>query len=336
MKAAIVTGERTFTIRDVPDPVPVDDEVVIEVKCCGICGSDLHLFKKGVPIGAGHEFSGDIVEVGKSAKGWKVGDRVTVEPRIACNECFWCREDRIGLCDAFYSTLLEYSGAFATYAKTRCGQLHNIPDDMSYEHAALVEPTACSLHAVRMAGIENGDVVAILGLGSIGQIVARLLKHSGAGAVYASEISSSRMELAREFVDEVIDAGTVNPADRIMELTSGEGANVVYECAGSISSTQDSIAAARKGGTVVIAGICFDWAELPLSTIVLRELIVKGAVIYKREEYPAALDIIRNKEIDLDSMLTGKMGLEDINEAFERASRGEGGKVLIIPSERRP
>jgi len=329
MRAAVLEDKEKFAIREVPDPVPDRDEVLIKVKYCGICGSDLHIFREGAGVGPGHEFSGDIVDIGTEVKGWKTGDRVVVEPVISCGECHWCKRGEIGLCEQYYVALLEYKGSFSTYVKARYDRLYRLPGDMSYEDAALVEPTTCGVHAVRLSGMEEGGVVAVLGLGPIGQLVARVARAWGAGAVYAVEISPSRIELARSASDEVIDARAVNPVERILELTHGTGADVVFECAGSVLTTQQSIAVVRKGSTVVIAGICFEPVELPISTVMLNGITIKGSICFSEGEFASAFDLVKDGKVDVAPLVTCKIPLEDINEAFAKALRGEGGKILI-------
>jgi 2-desacetyl-2-hydroxyethyl bacteriochlorophyllide A dehydrogenase len=331
MKAAVLQGKGKFTIEEVPEPVLDKDEVLIKVQYCGICGSDLHVFKEGAGVGFGHEFSGDIVGMGSDVKGWKLGERVAVDPVVSCDECFWCKRGELGLCEQYFIALVEYKGAFATYAKAKYYNLHKLPRGLSYEEGAIIEPTTCALHATKVAGMQKGDVVAVLGLGPIGQLVARVAKASGAKAVYASEVSQLRLEMARGAVDEVIDAKVTNPVERILELTDGRGPDIVFECAGAVATTQQSIALVRKGGTVVIVAICFEQVELPVSNINLRGLTVKGSMCFSPGEYAAALKLIKNRKIDVAPLLRRKMPLAKINEAFEMALRGEGGKILIKP-----
>jgi (R,R)-butanediol dehydrogenase/meso-butanediol dehydrogenase/diacetyl reductase len=331
MKAAVLKGKRKFVIEQVPEPVLDKDDVLIKVQYCGICGSDLHVFKEGAGVGFGHEYSGDIVGMGSDVKGWRIGERVAVDPLFTCGECFWCRRGELGLCEQYFVALLEYKGAFATYAKANYQQLYRLPRGMSYEEGTIIEPTTCALHAIQVAGMQKGDVVAVLGLGPIGQLVARVAKASGAGAVYASEVSRPRLEMAGDAVDEVIDVAVTNPVDRILELTGGKGPDIIFECAGTVETTQQSVALVRKGGTVVIVAICFETVELPVSNINLRGLIIKGSMCFAPGEYAAAFKLIKNKRIDVKPLLRRKMPLAKINEAFEMALRGEGGKILIKP-----
>ncbi len=332
MKEAILEGKKHFVVKEVPEPSLEEDEVLIKVHFCGICGSDLHTYIEGIPARYGHEFSGDIVKVGAGVEGWQVGDRVTVESISSCGKCRWCLSGRMELCDTFYDTWGNRAGGFATYTKAKAGILHRIPESVSYEAAALTEPTAVALHAVRLSRMGPGDTVAVLGLGPLGQIVARLAKASGAVAVYASEVSGSRLDLAQGAVDEVIDARAVNPVERIHQLTHGRGADVVFETAGAAITVHQSLAAVRKGGTIVMVGVSMQLVDnLPSSNIVLNELTIKGAMCYLPGEYAMALDLIASKRINISPLITAIMPLDEINAAFEMAVTGEGGKILIAP-----
>jgi (R,R)-butanediol dehydrogenase/meso-butanediol dehydrogenase/diacetyl reductase len=328
----MVEGELKLAVREVAEPTPGEHEVLIRVRYCGICGSDVHRYRLGAALGIGHEFSGDTVEVGRNVTGLQVGDRVAVEPHHSCGECFWCRQGaEIGLCEEFYAGIERYEGAFRTYVKARDHQVHKLPDHLPYEHAALIEPTTIALHAVRLSGMKEGDVIAVLGLGPIGQLVARVARALGAGKVYATEASKSRIELAREVADEVVDVTAGNPVDRILELTHGRGADAVFECAGSVSAAQQSVAVARKGGTIVVVSICFDWVELPFTSIALKGLTLKGFVCWSPGEYASALNLIADGRVDVAPLVTCQMPLDDIVQAFEQAMRAEGGTILISP-----
>jgi (R,R)-butanediol dehydrogenase/meso-butanediol dehydrogenase/diacetyl reductase len=331
MRAAVLEDRRTLVIRDVAAPVLDPDEVLIKVRYCGICGSNLHIYVEGIGIGLGHEFSGDIVEVGSGVDGWAVGDRVAVNPRVPCRECYWCRRGEVGLCDNLYLTATRHQGAFATYAKAKVVQLYPLPDEFTYEEGTLVEPTACALHAIRLSGMKVGDVVAVLGLGPIGQLTARLAKLSGAKAVYASEISPSRVELATDVVDRVINPKNADPVDSIRDLTGGRGPDVVFECAGTVETTQESIALARRGGTIILPGLCFEAVETSFLDVVLKGLSLRGSLAWSVGEFAMAFDLIKNRSLEVAPLVTDRFPLADINQAFEKALNGEGGKILVQP-----
>jgi threonine dehydrogenase-like Zn-dependent dehydrogenase len=313
MREAQVVSERKFAVRRAPKPVLDKDEVLIKVRCCGICGSDLHTYILGMPGRYGHEYAGDIVAVGSDVKDWKTGDRVTAESASSCNECYYCIQGDMGLCETFLERWGASAGGFATFTKTKCQQLHKLPSGLSYEEASLAEPTAVALHAVHLSGIRTGDVVAVLGLGPIGQLVARLARISGAKAVYASETSKSRIKLAKGAVDEVIDAQKVDPAVRILGLTGGRGPDMVFECAGAVAPTMQAMTMTRKG------------------SIALRELTIKGSMLFNPGEFGVALSLIAGKKIDVAPLITDVFPLNRINEAFKKATSSEGGKILVKP-----
>ena len=332
MKAAMVEDIHKVLVKDVRKPTIGGDEVLIKVQYCGICGSDIHRYRLGAPLGIGHEFSGDVVEIGSGVKNLEVGDRVAVEPHRTCGECAWCkRGDEIGLCEKFYEWIEKYEGAFRTYVKTKYFQAYKLPDDLSYEHAALIEPTAVALYAVQLSEMQEGDVIAVLGLGPIGQLVTRVAKALGAKAVYATERIRSRLDLAKGAADEIIDINKIDPVERILELTDDIGPDIVIECAGTVSSAQQSIALARKGGTIVTLAICFDWVSIPFTSIALKGLTIKGYVCWKPGTYAAALDLINDKKIDVAPLIECKMRLDDIAEAFDQVEKCEGGTILIKP-----
>ncbi|MEE8471126.1 MAG: zinc-binding dehydrogenase [Dehalococcoidia bacterium] len=331
MREAILEGKRRFVVREVPEPAPDEDEVMIRVRYCGICGSDLITYVHGVPARYGHEYAGDVVEVGKGVKRWKPGDRVAAECIGSCGECYWCLRGEVGLCENFDLAWSQSAAGFATYTRVKCNRLHQLPPHVSYEEAAVVEPTAVALHAVRLSGMGMGDVVAVLGLGPIGQLVARLARISGAGAIYAAEASQSRIDLANGIVDEVIDVNTGDAVARIRELTGGRGPDVAFECAGAVSTTQQAVSLVRKGGTVLIVGVCINPVEMPAGSIALRELTIKGSMVFGAGEYATALNLVADKKIDVAPLITSVMPLDEINEAFEKAVEGVGGKILIEP-----
>lgn len=331
MRAAILEDRRKLVVKDTLIPVIETDEVLIKVEFCGICGSDLHIYAEGIGIGLGHEFSGEIVEMGSEVEGWEIGDRVVVNPRLPCLECYWCKRGEVGLCDELFLRTTRRQGAFATYTKANHVQLYRLPDGLTFEEGTMVEPTACALHAVGISGMQRGDVVAVLGLGPIGQIVARLTKIYGAKAVYATEISRSRMELARDVVDLVINPSEADPIDSILDVIEGVGPDIVFECAGDIESTRESIALVRRGGTIVILGMCFEAVETSFFDIVLKGLKIKGSLAWSVGEFAEAFDLIKNRRIDVNRLFTDRFNLEDINKAFEKALKGEGGKILVRP-----
>ena len=334
MRAAVLEDARRFVLRNVPEPVPDKDEAVLKVRYCGICGSDLHMYKHGLKGRIlGHEVSGDIVKLGSDVEEWRVGDRVTIDPHTICYDCYWCKIGKTELCEKTSVTGVNYDGGFATYVKVKSHQLHKLPDDLTYEQGALIEPLSVVLHGVRLSEIKVGDTAAVLGLGPLGQFAARLAKASGAKAVYATDINESRMDLARNVVDEVINSNEVDSTERILELTNDVGPDIVFECSGNGAAAQQSITLPKKGGTTVFIGICFDSIEvLPFQDLVFKQLTIKGSFHSSPRDFVQAIDIVKSKTIEVDSIITLKIPLEDIGEkGFEATLKAEGGKILVKP-----
>jgi len=334
MRAAVLEEARKFVIREVPEPVPDKDEALLKVRYCGICGSDLHLYKHGMKRRIlGHEVSGDIVELGSDVEEWRVGDRVTIDPHTICYNCYWCKIGKTELCERPGVTGVDRDGGFATYVKVKSHQLHKLPDELTYEQGTLIEPLSVVLHGVRLSEIKVGDTVAVLGLGPLGQLAARLAKASGAKAVYAADVNKSRIDLARNVVDEAINSNEVDSTERILELTNDMGPDIVFECSGNVAASQQSITLPKRGGTLVVIGICFEPIEVsPFLDLVFKQLTIKGSFHSSLSDFVQALDIIKSKTIEVDSLITSKIPLEDIEEkGFEAALGAEGGKILVRP-----
>jgi (R,R)-butanediol dehydrogenase/meso-butanediol dehydrogenase/diacetyl reductase len=329
MRAAILEDRKKLVIKDVPKPIIEKDEVLVKVQYCGICGSNLHIYSEGINIGLGHEFSGTIVKIGSEVDGWKIGDRVAVNPRLPCQECYWCLRGEIGLCEKLYKRATTIQGAFATYAKANRIQLYKLPDNLTSEEGTIVEPTACALHAIKISGLKIGDVITVLGLGPIGQLVARLAKIAGAEAIYATEISPSRIELARDVTDLIINPESSDPTDKILDLTKGVGSDIIFECAGNPNTIQDAIKLTKKRGKIIIPGMCFEPVETSFIDIVLKELTLRGSLAWSIGEFNLAFDLIKERRIDVKPLFTDIFSFEEINKAFEKALKGEGGKILV-------
>jgi len=334
MRAAVLEEARKFVIRDVPKPVSEKDEVLLKVRYCGICGSDLHLYQGGTKGRIlGHEVSADIVELGSDVEEWRVGDRVTMDTHTICHNCYWCKIGKTELCERASVTGVDHDGGFATHVKVKAHQLHKLPDELTYEQGALIEPLSVVLHGVNLSEIKAGDTVAVLGLGPLGQFAARLAKASGASAVYATDINETRMDLARNVVDEAINSKEVDSTERILELTNNMGPDIVFECSGNAAASQQSITLPKRGGTLVTIGICLHSIEVsPFQDLVFKQLTIKGSFHSSPRDFVQAIDILKSKTIEVDSIITSKIPLEDIGEkGFEIALKGEGGKILVRP-----
>ncbi len=331
LKAAVYYGRKNVKIeKDYPEPKPGKGEVKIAVKWCGICGTDLHEYLEGpifiptephpltgrkLPVVLGHEFSGEIVEVGPGVKDWSVGDRVTADACIVCWECYFCKRMLYNLCEKLGFNGLATDGAFADYVVVPAYQLYRLPDTVSYEEGALVEPLSVGIHAIRKSGLQEGDTVFIAGAGPIGLCTLLAAKAAGAGKIYVSEILPRRIELAKKLgATEVLNPKEVDVKKEIADRTNGIGVDVAFEAVGYEPALRACLDVTRKGGTICVIGI-FPGAVsiMPTPDIVVSEHKIVGSIAYAGE-FTTAIDLMADGRIDVKPLITAKIGLEDLIE----------------------
>jgi (R,R)-butanediol dehydrogenase / meso-butanediol dehydrogenase / diacetyl reductase len=340
-------GARDLRLEDVDAPSsPRRGEAIVEVAYCGICGTDLAEYADGPvmirpgphpltgaspPVTLGHEFSGRISALGEGVDGFAVGQRVTVDPCWRCDDCFWCVRGEYHICKRGGSVGLASDGALATSVRVPSSGLVPLPDEVDDRTAALVEPLAVGLHAVRRGRVEPGDRVLVLGCGPIGAAV--ILSARAAGAlVYVSEPTQKRRELARTLgAIEAFDPATTDPRREVYLATGRVGPDVVFECTGVASLLPSAIDAARRGGRIVLVGIGHGSAEVHPQRIVPYEREIIGSLGY-RHDLPRVVELLRSGAIDPSPMITGEVPLEDaVSGAFDTLlnDRGEHMKLLI-------
>ncbi|MFI6924233.1 2,3-butanediol dehydrogenase [Nonomuraea spiralis] len=339
MRAAVWHGAKDVRVEDVLVREPGPGEVTIAVAYCGICGSDLHEYADGphaIPVGEphpesgvrapivlGHEFCGTVTGLGEGVTGLAPGDRVAVEPHYRCGTCPRCLAGEYNICRHFGFAGLMGHGGLAERATVPAYMLHRLPEAVPLEQAAVFEPAAVALHAVRRAGIREGDTVAVLGLGPIGLLVARFAARAGAGRVVAADRSPARLELARRLGAEA--------GDDLAEAVGGEGADVVFEAVGSQDTLRACLAATRRGGRVVFLGLT-GTVSLDAFALVNNEQTIVTSVGY-RDVYPELIRMVAEEGEDLAAIVTATIPLEDVvSDGFEALLRGqEQVKVLVRP-----
>jgi len=330
MKAVLLKAPGEIVFEEVPIPQISEDEVLVEVKICGICGSDLgayrtaELFKPGTFLG--HEFSGVIAEVGNKVEDWKQGDRVVVYPMYICGECYACKRGRLSECEHGFEHAIgsnpgrEEAGAFAKFVRVTIPQkrLYSLPEGVSFEEGALVEPLACSLHAVRMSAFRLGDKTMVLGAGVIGLGVIAHLKTAGAGLIIAVEPLENRAEVASQLgADYVFNPQNV-PApklkEEVLKLTNGIGIDVVFDCSGIPGAFQNATSFLRRGGQVLVMGIIT--TEVPIVPVnwVMNEWGLQFSMCYWIDEWPIVIELLRKGVLPFKEMITSKIKLGDIVE----------------------
>ncbi len=360
MKALVLAEYGRFVLEDRPVPQPGPGEVLVRVRACAICGSDVHGLdgrtgRRIPPIVMGHEAAGEIAAVGNPAEGsvgtaaWRPGDRVTFDSTIYCGACEPCRQGRINLCDhrrVLGVSCAEYrqDGAFAEYVVVPARILHRLPDAVSFVQAALVEPLAVALHAVRRAPLRPGDAVAVVGAGMIGLLLIQLLRDAGCRRILAVDLDPGRLEKARRAgATDTIQAkgsgtdpanGTADasdPAEEIRRRTGG-GVHAAFDAVGLPASLATSVASLRKGGTLVLVGNLSPEVPLPLQAVVTRELSLLGSCA-SAGEYPDCLERIASGRVDVTLLLSATAPLEEGPAWFARLHAGDPGlmKVVLTP-----
>ncbi|MEW6357847.1 MAG: galactitol-1-phosphate 5-dehydrogenase [Planctomycetota bacterium] len=332
MKALILKEYNLFSYEDVPDPTIGPDDVLIQVRACGICGSDVHGMdgstgRRRPPIIMGHEAAGVIAEVGENVKNFARGDRVTFDSTIYCGECVFCRRGLINLCDSrrvLGVSCEEYRrhGAFAEYVAVPRRILYRLPDSVTFEQAAMVEPVSVAVHAVERAPIALNDTAVVVGAGMIGLLVVQALRARGCGRIVAVDLEDDKLALARELgADEA-----VKPED------CPTGADVAFEVVGIAPTLKTAVGCLRKGGSLGLVGNLSAEAPLPMQAVVTRELTLYGSCA-SCGEYPACLDLIARGAIRVEPLISAVAPLADGAAWFERLYKKEKGlmKVVLAP-----
>lgn len=351
MKAAVVRGVKDIRVEEVPVPEISDDEVLLEVKYCGICGSDLISFlraehyKPGTYIG--HEYAGVLTKVGKNVKDMQVGDRVTVMPGYVCGECWACAHGEPQQCVHFVdmgtgvTTGLEFAGAYAKYIRVPIPEkrVYQLPDNVSFEVGAMTEPLASSFHAVRVSDLKPGEDTMVIGAGPVGLGVIAFLKYAGAGQIIVTEPVARRAQLAKKFgADYVFDPHKEPDLQKkVMELTRGKGIDRLYQCSQNIKAFESGTSFIRRGGQIMVV----DCIEEPVTIIPTLycycEWDMKGALCYNDDDYRATINSMGKHIVPFEEMVTKKIKLSDIvKEGFEILTQPDKGgeiKVLVQPED---
>lgn len=336
MRAARLVGIGDMRIEEVARPVPLPGTVLVRVEAVGICGSDRHMFRgeypTALPVTLGHEFCGIVEACGEGATRLTPGDRVTVDPNVACGHCEFCRGGRPNLCTALTPIGVFRDGGFADYVLVPEAQALVLPADLPAVHGAFSEPLACCLHGLDVARIVPGATVAVLGGGVIGLLMVQLARLAGAGRIVLATRQRERRELAARLgATHTVDAALAE-ADALIAGPDGivpGGVDVVLECAGVPETFAQSIRIARPGGAVVVFGVTAQGATIPVEpyAILTRELRIEGAWLNPHTHERAAR-MIAGRVLDLDALVTRRIGLAEVPAVI--AADPERGEVKIV------
>ena len=343
MKALVLEEYGKLVYGDVPSPVVGSGEVLVEVKACGICGSDVHGMdgssgRRIPPLIMGHEAAGVIAEVGQGVEGWAKGERVTFDSTVYCGDCHFCRAGKINLCDrrrvlGVACEEFRQEGAFAECVAVPARILYRIPEGVSFEQAAMVEPISVAVHAVNRTPVRLNDTAVVIGAGVIGLLVVQALRAAGCGRIIAVDLSPTRLELAGELgADEVLRSDEVDVVEAVRERTGGRGADIAVEAVGIDQTVRTAVDCVRKGGAVTLVGNVSPRVELLLQAAVTRELSLYGSAA-SCGEYPDCLDLMQRGTVRVEAIISAVAPLSEGATWFQRLRDGEKGlvKVILVP-----
>lgn len=343
MKALLLKEYKELEVTEFPVPEIGPEDLLVRVKACGICGSDVHGYdgssgRRIPPLVMGHEAAGVVEKVGSAVTQWKAGDRVTFDSTVSCGKCGFCRAGQVNLCDnrmVLGVSCGDYRrhGAFAEYVNVPQHIVYRLPDNLSFEKAALIEAVSIAVHAVNLTPIRLGDTAVVVGAGMIGSLTLQAAKVAGCSRVYAIDMNDEKLAMASKLgATEVFNPTKCDVVEEIKKRTEGRGADVALEAVGATDPIKTAIAAVKKGGAVTLIGNITPKIELPLQQVVTREIRLQGTC-GSAGEYPACIELLASGQIRVDEIISARISLDQAPEYFKRLYASEPGllKVIVNP-----
>jgi L-iditol 2-dehydrogenase len=340
VKALVLSEYEHLEVQEIAKPQPRADELLIRIRACGICGSDVHGYdgstgRRLPPIVMGHEAAGVVEAIGEDVKGFRPGDRVTFDSTVYCGRCFFCLRGEFNLCDdreviGVSTPAFRRMGAFADYVTVPARIAYLLPDDMPFAHAALVEAVSVAVHAVSLTPIALDDSVVVIGAGMIGLLILQAARLAGAGKVIVVDLDEARLALARNLgATATLNSREPDADGRLLALTGGRGADAVLECVGTPATVKLAVDMARKGGTVTLVGNVSPTVELGLQSVVTRQIRLQGSCA-SSGEYPVCLSLMSRGAIQVAPLISAVAPLEDGAGWFRRLHDREPGLLKIV------
>lgn len=337
MKALVYYGPEDLRVSDVADVSPADDEVKIKIKACGICGSDVqgYLGKTGrriAPMIMGHEFAGEVAELGKNVTNFKKGDRVTVQPVDYCGKCEFCKQGLTNMCtNKRFFGVLDVNGAFAEYLCVPSKLLFKLKDNVDYKVGAVVEPFSVAYRGVMKAGNIEGKNVLIVGMGTIGLLALQIAKSQHPAKIFVSDLNDFRLSVAKKVgADFAVNPSKEDFSKIIMENTNNSGVDVSYEAVGVSPTVQQSMSALKIGGTAVWIGNAAKMININMQEVVTRELHISGTYIYTQELFGNALDLLSKGDIDVDPIISKVVNFDEAPAMFDKLAKNPENLLKVI------
>lgn len=337
MLQQVMTEPGKIEFRDIPVPEPGEGQVLIKIMEIGVCGSDIHVYHgehpfTSYPVTQGHEVSGIIEKLGAGVDDLKVGQKVTIQPQVVCGECWPCRNGKYNLCESLKVMGFQTTGVASEYFAVDAGKVTPLPEKMSLEEGAMIEPLAVAVHAVRRAGDVCGKDICVLGAGPIGILVAQAAKGLGAGRVMVTDVSDLRLEKARECgADMVVNTRERDFGEAFLEFFGPDKADVIYDCAGNDITMGQAIKYARKGSTIILVAVFAKMANVDLAVLNDHELDLNTSMMYRSEDYEKAIELAGTGKVQLLPLLSKRFPFREYLAAYKYIdeNRESTMKVLI-------
>ena len=337
MKAAVWYGENDVRVEEIKKPSIKEGEVLIKVRAAGICGTDLTIYKgkfprSRPPLIPGHEFAGEVVAVKNVPSHLKIGDRVVVNPLLFCGRCIACKMGFSNACPKLRLIGVDIDGAFAEFVKASWEKVHKIPSNFPFETAALIEPVAVALHAVKKSTCGIGDLIMVMGAGPIGILVAMIARIAGASQVIVTEVLEYRVKLAKKLGFCVIDSSKSNVVEKVCEMTKGRGVDVVFDTAAVPQVASQLVSLIRPRGKIVIIGLYKEPSPVDLLDMIFKEAHLLGSRVYSEIDFEKAADLVTSGKIKIESLITHRLSLKEVKEGIKLLEKGKNVmKVVVFP-----
>jgi L-iditol 2-dehydrogenase len=333
MQQAIMITPGKIEFQEISRPIPQPNEVLIKVKRIGVCGSDIHVYHgvhpyTSYPIVQGHEVSGVIAEVGQEIKGFALGDKVVFMPQVTCGECYPCRHGMYHICDSLKVMGFQTNGAAQEYFPILADMVLKLPESITIDQAAMIEPVSVAVHALSRYGSSDGLNVLVLGAGTIGNLVAQVANASGAKKVLITDVNEYKLQKAHQCgLDYVTNPQQEDISQAILNTFGPDKADLILECVGAQDTITQAVENARKGSTIIVVGVFGKKPIVDLGLVQDRELSLVGTLMYQKKDYERAIELVSKGKLCLDQMITHRFAFKDYLEAY-KTIESSGGKYM--------
>jgi len=341
MLQQVMTEPGKIEFRTVPVPQPQPGQVLVKIMKIGVCGSDIHVYHgkhpfTKYPVTQGHEVSGQVAALGEGVTAFSVGQKVTIQPQVTCGKCYPCTHGKYNLCEELKVMGFQTTGVASHYFAVDAAKVTPLPETMSYDEGAMIEPLAVAVHAVRRAGDVTGARIVVLGAGPIGNLVAQTAKGMGAASVMITDVSDLRLAKAKECgVDFAVNTAREDFGQAMLRCFGPDKADVIYDCAGNDVTIGQAIRHARKGSTLILVAVFETLAKVDLAVLNDHELDLNTSMMYRTEDYAKAIELANEKKVALAPLISKQFAFGEYLQAYQYidANRETTMKVLIKVQE---